>query len=165
MDKISELMDGELPRRESKRQISRLEEDPQLSARWDTYHLIRDALREQTEIGTGFARRMHVRLEQEPAIFAPHMRLGHRFARYTLPLAAGAAGVAVVAWLTLSALPPEGQSQMLATKLTEPPASVVSPGVIADYLVAHQEFSPRTAMQGVASYVRTVAADETSPAR
>ena len=32
-----------------------------------------------------------------------------------------------------------------------------------EYLVAHQEFSPSTAMQDVASYVRTVSADEPNP--
>jgi len=38
------------------------------------------------------------------------------------------------------------------------PAASVD-GQVRDYMLAHQEFSPSTAMQGVASYVRTVSED------
>jgi hypothetical protein len=44
-------------------------------------------------------------------------------------------------------------------------AQVAVNGGTSDYLVAHQEFSPRTAMQGVASYARTVTAGEPNPGR
>jgi negative regulator of sigma E activity len=177
MEKISELMDGELPRGESKRQITRLESDPQLSLSWDTYHLIRDALRQEIDLGPGFTRRIHACLEQEPVVIAPHTRMGYRMVRYTLPMAAGAAGVAVVAWLALYGEAPTGASQTLAQRASapamvqapaavqQPPLAVPANGVITDYLVAHQEFSPRTAMQGVASYARTVSADEAIPGR
>ncbi|NIO43161.1 MAG: hypothetical protein GTO41_25210 [Burkholderiales bacterium] len=33
---------------------------------------------------------------------------------------------------------------------------------LSEYLMAHQQFSPSTAMQGVVSYVRTVSAGEAS---
>jgi len=69
-------------------------------------------------------------------------------------------GVALVTWLALSdspfapqqnlalhQAPPGAQTQLAAT-----PAN----GAVNDYLLAHQQFSPSTAMQGVASYVRTV---------
>jgi sigma-E factor negative regulatory protein RseA len=39
-------------------------------------------------------------------------------------------------------------------------AKAANAGVMNDYLTAHQEFSPSTAMHGVASYVRTVPTDE-----
>ena len=69
---------------------------------WETYHLIRDALRREAELPLDFTRRVHERLGQEPTVIAPHMRLSHRVVRYTLPLAAGVAGVTLVAWLALS---------------------------------------------------------------
>ncbi|HEY7757801.1 MAG TPA: sigma-E factor negative regulatory protein [Burkholderiales bacterium] len=179
MDKISELMDGELPRRESKRQIVRLERDPQLSERWDTYHLIRDTLRREVDLGPSFTHRVRTCLEQEPLVIAPHARIGYRMARYTLPMAAAAAGVAVVAWLTLAGEAPPGAPPTMAERSAplalSAPSSVPSApsamvrasanGATSDYLVAHQEFSPRTAMQGVASYARTVTAGETNPGR
>ena len=62
------------------------------------------------------------------------------------------AGVALVAWLTLFDSPLAPQSQLAAT-----PAN----GAVNDYLLAHQQFSPNTAMQGVASYVRTVSGQNT----
>ena len=161
MEKISELMDGELPARECKRQIERLEHDTQLNNGWDTFHLIRDALRQEVELGPDFTRRVHDCLEREPTVIAPHTRLAHRMVRYTLPIAAGVAGVAVVGWLALSAQAPGGPEQMQAAA----PAAVQPAAAVSDYMLAHQEFSPRTAMQGVASYVRTVSADEADSAR
>jgi negative regulator of sigma E activity len=176
MEKISELMDGELPRGEYKGQIARLENDPQLSQSWDTYHLIRDVLRQEIGVGPAFSRRVHAGLESEPVVIAPHTRMSHRIVRYTLPMAAGAAGVAMVAWLALSGDAPTGGSPNLAQRASapaiaqapsaqQPPLAAAANGVVTDYLVAHQEFSPRTAMQGVASYARTVSADEANPAR
>jgi sigma-E factor negative regulatory protein RseA len=168
MDKISELMDGELPRRESKRQIVRLERDPQLSERWDTYHLIRDTLRREVDLGATFTRRVRACLEHEPVVIAPHTRIGYRMARYTLPMAAAVAGVTVVAWLALTEAP-TGASTTLAERAAAPAPSApaimraAANGGTSDYLVAHQEFSPRTAMQGVASYARTVTAGEATP--
>ncbi len=170
MEKLSQLMDGELSSRESKGQIKRLEVDPSLAQSWETFHLIRDALR-QDDVGLkpDFGRRLHERLQEEPVVIAPHTRLSYQVARYTLPLAAGIAGVTVVAWLALS-LQPSGQhaeviAQRSGQSVTSPSPEATAPAQpidrrVTEYLTAHQEFSPRTAMQGVASYVRTVAADD-----
>jgi sigma-E factor negative regulatory protein RseA len=153
MDKISQLMDGELGRRESEAQIRRLESDESLLASWETYHLIGDTLRHETGLTTDFARQLHQRLGREPAVLAPHMRPSHRVVRYTLPLAAGVAGVTLVAWLALS-------FQQAGQQASPTVANAGNAGVMSDYLTAHQEFSPSTAMHGVASYVRTVSNDE-----
>jgi sigma-E factor negative regulatory protein RseA len=168
MEKISELMDGELSDGDCRSQIQRLERDPQLSDSWDTYHLIRDALRNEVGLSPGFARRLHEQLEREPVILAPHRRLTSRLVRYTLPMAAGLAGVAVVAWLALSTGTTTDVGQTMAqqapTSAASPPHALAAApvdGEVRDYMLAHQEFSPSTAMQGVASYVRTVSADET----
>ena len=175
MEKISQLMDDDLGHWETKAQISRLERDPRLGAGWDAYHLIGDALRGEVELAPDFTRRVLARLDAEPVVIAPHMRLTHRVTRYTLPLAAGVAGVALVGWLALSFQTAGQQAPQVAR--VDTPAPVVgrlpaeamarSPANngVGDYLMAHQEFSPSTAMHGVASYVRTVSAEEPNATR
>jgi sigma-E factor negative regulatory protein RseA len=169
MEKISEMMDGELSPRECRAQIRRLESDSTLTDGWETYHLIRDALRNEVAVGPAFRQRLHEELAKEPTILAPHMRLTSRAVRYTLPMAAGLAGVAVVGWLALSTAEMPGTAQTVAERAPAAATATVAAaraapadGPVRDYMLAHQEFSPSTAMQGVASYVRTVSADETS---
>lgn len=174
MEKISELMDGELGEREARAQIHRLGSEASLAQAWDTYHLIRDALRDNICMGSSFERRLRQRLDEEPTVIAPRARVTSRVVRYSLPLAAAVAGVAVVGWLGLSSPPQTAPS---------PPTALTAPNVVAtrgvppllpaparaaqmnDYLLAHQEFSPTAAMQGVASYVRTVSNEDWDPAR
>jgi hypothetical protein len=94
-----------------------------------------------------------------------------------LPLAAGFGGIALVAWLAASLHPFTQQpGPALAAKEPVPvsrdlaalggpdvPASVQ--GVAGEYLRAHQEFSSTVAMQGVASYARTVSLEEGDASR
>ena len=175
MEKISQLMDGEFDEHEARLQIRRLELDAGLVQAWDTYHLIRDVLRDETGAGSDLARRLRERLEQEPTVVAPHTRLSSRLARYSLPLAAAVAGVVVVGWLALSsqsevptAAPIAQNAPPAATKeAVRPVLPVPAPanGQMNEYLVAHQEFSPTAAMQGVASYVRAVSNEDRDSAR
>jgi sigma-E factor negative regulatory protein RseA len=163
-------MDGELGRWASKAQIQRLETDAELGESWETYHLIGDALRQEAGFGRDFTRRLHERLEQEPVLVAPHLRPSHQLVRFGLPVAAGFGGVAVVTWLVLSLQPFAPTSQPLAVVTPAQPAFVaaVPPSAQAaasDYLRAHQEFSPSAAMQGVASYVRTVSTTDAEAGR
>jgi sigma-E factor negative regulatory protein RseA len=170
MEKVSQLMDGELDEHGAHLEIGRLELDADLVEAWGTYHLIRDVLRDDTCTCSDFARRLSQRLEQEPTVVAPHTRLSSRLTRYSLPLAAAVAGVAVVGWLAFSsqsrvhtAAPIARNAPAAATKeAPRPPLAIPAPanGQMNDYLLAHQEFSPTTAMQGVASYVRTVSNED-----
>jgi len=154
MEKISQLMDGELGRRDAEATIKQLRSDQTLAQSWETYHLIGDSLRREAELRPDFVRRLHERLEQEPTVVAPHTRLSHRVVRYTLPLAASVAGVTLVAWLAVDAWQPRNGGVAVrpvpATVATGPSRAV------NDYLTVHQEFSPSTTMQGLAPYVRTI---------
>jgi len=163
MEKISQLIDGDLGQWEAQAQIARLERDAELADCWATYHLIGDALRREIELGPEFTRKVRAQLELEPAMLAPRLRLMQRAARHALPMAAAVAGVTVVAWLAFQAPPnsPEIAMGPKAPILAPSPAN----GGVADYLVAHQEFSPSTTMHGIASYMRTVSADESNGAR
>ena len=163
MEKISQLIDGDLGQWETRAQIARLEREPELADCWATYHLIGDALRKEIELGPEFTRKVRAQLDLEPAVLGPRVRLMQRTARHTLPIAAAVAGVTVVAWLAFQAPPNAPELALVPTPsiLTPSPSNAG----VADYLVAHQEFSPSTTMHGVASYMRTVSADESNGAR
>jgi len=153
MERISAFMDGELEDHEAAAQVRRLKEDLDLRVAWDTYHLIGDAMRGEAGYASGLAVKVKARLASEPTVVAPKARMPERnVRRLALSAAAAVAGVALVAWLTLFDSPLAPQSQLAAT-----PAN----GAVNDYLLAHQQFSPNTAMQGVASYVRTVSGQNT----
>ena len=172
MERISQLMDGELGEHESRLEIRRLQHEEELVQVWETYHLIRDVLRDEAGAGAGLAARVCERLRHEPAIVSPHTRLTARAARYALPMAATVAGVAVVAWLAFFSQPHQDNGKLAenvqqVTSNEIPPMVVRTPakGEMNRYLVAHQEFSPTTAMQGVGSYVRTVWNEDSDPPR
>ncbi len=162
MERISAFMDGELDDHEATGQVRRLKEDPELRAAWETYHLIGDALRGEAGYSSGLAARISAKLAAEPTVLAPSPRMQSRnVRRVALSAAASIGGVALVAWLALFDNPFLPQ-QNLALNQTPPwraqtqLAATPANGAVNDYLLAHQQFSPSTAMQGVASYVRTV---------
>jgi hypothetical protein len=77
-------------------------------------------------------------------------------------VAASLAGVALVGWLAFA---PQAQQQPgpVATATTPPaprvdarPQRVPLPTATPDYLLAHQGFSPRLSLEGMAPYARTV---------
>ena len=172
MEKISQLMDGELGEHETRLEILRLEHDEALVQAWATYHLVRDVLRDEASVGAGLAARVCERLQHEPTVVAPRPRLAARAVRYSLPMAATVAGVAVVAWLAFSSQPHPDKMAENAPRATPnqsvnpaPPVPTPVKGEMNRYLLAHQEFSPTTAMQGVGSYVRTVWNEDSDPPR
>ncbi|MGZ5257650.1 MAG: hypothetical protein ACXWC0_08435, partial [Burkholderiales bacterium] len=73
--------------------------------------------------------------------------------------------VAFVGWVALSPSVPGGLqagvapgSGVAATPVSASLASVSSEGHMNEYLLAHQGFSPSTAIQGLAPYMRSVSA-------
>ena len=161
MERISAFMDGELEDHEAASQVRRLEEDPDLRSAWETYHLIGDAMRGEAEYSSGLVVKISARLAAEPTILAPRPRIQFRnVRRVALSAAASIGGVALVIWLALFDSPFAPQQNLAVnqappgaqTQLAAAPAN----GAVNDYLLAHQQFSPSTAMQGVASYIRTV---------
>lgn len=132
-------------------------------------------------------------LAKEPTILAPRRASGGSVKRFALPSLAAAAAVATVTWVSLEtqqapigpgvAVPashlilPAALTQQLhvlpefaqasypaSTPTPSPPIQLPSRRIDA-YLVAHQEFSPSTTMQGLASYVRTVTSDAADTGR
>ena len=165
MEKISAFMDGEIEGIEATGQINRLKQDGRLRASWDTYHLIGDTLRgEKLSLSSDFTAKLGARLAGEPTVFAPRVRgaLQSAVRRFALPVAASVGGMTLVAWLAVFDNPFAPQKENLAVKT---PAAVegktqVANGEVNDYLLAHQQFSSSTTLQGVASYVRTVSGQD-----
>lgn len=164
MERISAFLDGEVEDHEVSAQLARLRQDPVLRETWDAYHVIGDAMRGDAGVAPGFMGRFSAALAQEPTVLAPRTPVRKSSVRrIALPLAASFGGVALVAWLALSNNPFMPRDDKLAASQQQPAVqAAVKPanGAVNDYLLVHQQFSPSTTMQGVASYVRTVSGRE-----
>ena len=174
MERLSALMDDELDEYVIDGELDRIKDDPQRSEAWATYHMIGDVLRGHIDPVPGIEQRVGVMLANEPTVLAPKSWKANRVAqRVVLPLAASVCGIAVVAWLALSSNSVISPASNLAsndvidsaTRLVQQSGASRSEESAADgseaedmseYLMAHQQFSPSTTMQGVVPYVRTV---------
>ena len=193
MEKISALMDGELDEQQAQQQIQRLKLDEELSGGWEAFHLIGDVLRDERPLSPHFSRRLASRISAEPTILAPRRRTARRNTAYALSAAASLSAIALVGWVAVTTNPvsPEGSNMAKApiapipaaasvsspvsstassTVSPAPPpaaalASVPSDGTMNEYLMAHQEFSPSTTLQGVAPYIRSVSSTRQSQGR
>jgi len=157
-------MDGELGQEESAGQIGRLKDDSQARSTWEVYHLIGDSVRGDTGLSPRFMELLGARLAAEPTVLAPRPRMQQRTVRrIALSAAASVGGVALVAWLALVNNPFQPQQNLAVVPQPAQAQLAAAPadGAVNDYLMAHQQFSPSTAMQGVASYVRTVSGRDT----
>jgi len=195
MERISALMDGELERDEARRLLDAIKAREDLQFAWSTFHVIGDAMREGRHLPADYAGRLSARLAQEPTILAPRAMQTPRWQRYTLPAFAAAAAVAAVTWVVgemqgplvpQAPLAGAGGAGMTATAPASPaatptasiastavpsptiqiqPAGFTSRANLNDYLFAHQEYSPSTAIQGVVSYIRAVPNASAEPNR
>ena len=94
---------------------------------------------------------------------------------YALSAAASLSAVALVAWVALAPTAPLGPQAGIApgvkaftpvsVEATSQLASVPSEGRMNEYLLAHQGFSPSTAIQGLAPYIRSVSATRPAEGR
>ena len=161
-DRISELMDGELDDRSAAKVIDALADVSQSEGEardaWRTYHLISDALGKSRMLSEGFGERVATALAAEPTVLAPRRFGAAREPRRWVALAAGVAAVSLVAWLGFA--PPQpvqvAKAPAPAAAKEAKPALVALPSGTSDYLLAHQAFSPRMSLVGMAPYVRTV---------
>jgi sigma-E factor negative regulatory protein RseA len=171
-------MDGELDPGTAGDTLRRLGQHEELRDRWHTFHLIGDALRGEGMLSREFGRRFAQRLADEPTVLAPVRPAAPKYTAYALSAAASLAAVALVGWfaagsptVTMPSAEVAGTPVPKAEKLaseTAPPAQLVSEpydGALNGYLMAHTGFSPSTAIQGVAQYIRTVAASRSEPNR
>jgi sigma-E factor negative regulatory protein RseA len=156
-EEISRLMDGEQDDTCVESACSQLKHSDGV-ATWVCYHVIGDSLRGTGEITPGFSRRFAARLAVEPTVLAPRAS-PVRPQAWAWAAAAGVAAVAVVGWVAFGTLQTEPAAMAKAGEAaTIRPTQVVPRTVPADYLLAHQEYSPTAQIQGVGPYLRSVAA-------
>jgi sigma-E factor negative regulatory protein RseA len=164
MDKISALMDGELDEHQAREHLARLKHDRELLSCWHTYHLIGDAMRGERALSQAFEERLTARLAGEPTVLAPRRSTAKRVTAYALSAAASLSAVALVGWMAFFNSPLTPQPELAKASPTPPSAAAPSTqlanfpsdGQMNEYLIAHQEFSPSTAIQGLAPYIRSV---------
>lgn len=153
---ISVLMDGELFEDEAESCLVHLKPGSDAQKNWAVYHLIGDVLRQPEHIPSDISASIRARIQDEPTVLAPRGRLMQQKAgSYALSAAATLAAVGVVAWMSLQ-ISPETVSPVMAQQAAFRPASMQFKPNFNEYLMAHQEFSPSTDMNGGASYIRAV---------
>lgn len=173
--KISALMDGELDPHELGEPLAALDRNDDAWETWRTYHLISDALQGRGLLANDCLRRVVARLAAEPTLVGPlpsSVAQPER-ARWFVPaaLAASVAAVVLVGWMAFAPQQNRDFSPVPVAKVSPPaplartvpdvPARVPMTVATRDYLIAHEAFSPRISLQGMASYVRSVSAEST----
>jgi len=129
---------------------------------WVCYHMIGDHLRGTGNATCGFSLRLAAVLAAEPTVLAPSASGRARPpqpATYAWALAATLAAVTVVGWTAFSMVDTPPTAVAKAREASSVRAAQVKPpaDLPADYLLAHQEYSPTMAIQGVGPYLRAVA--------
>ena len=126
--------------------------------------MIEDALRGEYLLFRDFSQRVTHPLAQEPTVLAPRRRAVKRITVYALSAAASLSAIALAGWIAFFNNPLTPQPEIAKAPNTPPPAaapstqlaSVPSDGRMNEYLIAHQEFSPSTAIPGLTRYLRSV---------
>lgn len=166
-EKLSALMDGELDDKSAAEVIQAFGTDHEAARTWRTYQVISDAMRESRLLSADFAARLSTRLAAERTVLAPRALQAESRKWFALSAAASVAAVALVGWLALA---PQTQTTPAPTPVAQvqpqsKPNIVPLPSTANDYLLAHQGFSPRIYLQGMAPYARTVAEQAVEPRR
>ena len=164
-DRISALMDGELDERSAADAIEACAQDGEAREAWRTYHLISDAMRDSRVLSPGFARARRAAPRRGADGARAAARAAPSRARWlALSAAASFAAVALVGWLAFAPAARRGAAAGAGAQAGGRGAAGRRRGDGAasaanDYLLAHQGFSPRISLQGMAPYVRTVSGD------
>lgn len=175
---ISALMDGELGAPEVDAALVALRQDEDACVAWRTYHLIGDVLQGHAAPGSRCVARVLQRLASEPTLIGalPADIVAPQRPRWYVPsaIAASLAAVALVGWMVFAPRSPDelvarnaGPAKVEPVLIEEAKAPAAKPVLVReplspsarDYLLAHQAYSPRNSLQGVAPFVRSVSAD------
>ena len=151
---ISALMDGELFEDGAEVLFDQLKRDSDAPLDWAMYHLIGDVLRQPESIHRDISAAVHLRLQNEPTILAPR-RLKQKARAYALSAAASLLAFGVVAWMSLQ-ISPETSPQLAMQNANVRAVNMQIQDKSNVYLMAHQEISPGTNMNGGISYFHPV---------
>src|SRR5215472_8430048 len=157
-EEVSQVMDGELDAEHVEHACHGLREAASMEA-WVCYHVIGDTLRGCSGLSPGFAERFAARLVTEATVLAPPPRRPAP-AAIGWAVAASAAAVTVVGWVALTTMSPLPAAVATVQQANAVRAADVRRPVENEYLLAHQEYSPTTAIQGVRPTLRAASAEE-----
>lgn len=180
-ERLSALVDDELPQNEIAGEIKKLYQSDDGTRSWSSYHLIGDAMRRDMGpfYSTSLAAEISRRLEDEPVVLAPAAlrtkRPNRKRTLTGLAVAASLAGAAVV--ITPQLINPQGTEapQQLAEVQPVPESNTLyvaqdgtrwellkKPAVesrLNAYLVNHREHSPASNIKGIMPYATFVSYD------
>ncbi|MDH2919198.1 MAG: sigma-E factor negative regulatory protein [Sideroxydans sp.] len=153
-NKISALMDGELFADEANHVIAELKSQSSAQQDWQIYHLIGDVLRQPEAITREVGSAVHERLQLEAVILAPQRSMTEKARNIALSAAASVMAVVAVSWMAMQATPNKSAQLAAQTSALTRASFVLKPQVNA-YLLAHQELSPSSDVQGGSAFIRT----------
>lgn len=160
---VSRLVDGEVDASELDAACTMLKGDAGMAI-WNCYHTIGDALRGEFAVTRNVGAAVSRQLAAEPTVLAPRARPASRPAAWAWAAAASVAAMTVVGWTAYSMIDATPAGFAKAREAGSMRAAQMRPVTVpADYLLAHQEYAPANALQGVGPYLRDVAA--TGPMR
>lgn len=155
-EQLSRLMDDDLPAPEVDSVLGACRSREAL-ATWSCYHVIGDSLRGARDFRPGLDARIAQALASEPTVLAPRRIERVPALPWAFAAAATVAAVAVVGWTGYSLSGTPGTAVARARDAVTLTSAQVRPQALPqDYLLAHQEYSPATALQGVQPYLRAV---------
>ncbi|MEP6657416.1 MAG: sigma-E factor negative regulatory protein [Betaproteobacteria bacterium] len=157
-EEISRLVDGDLPEDHLAAACSELKQGEGM-ATWMCYHVIGETLRGTAGAAPRLSEKFAARLAAEPVVVAPRARV-HRPLTYAWAAAATIAAVAVTGWAAFSVIDtaPAATAVAKARETTAVRAALGRPATVPqDYLLAHQEFSPSSQIQGPGPSIRAMA--------
>lgn len=151
-EQISTLVDGELHEDEADSLIAKMTKDDQAQVSWETYNLIGDALRGNSEFNSRLQQRISAKLAEEPTILAPKRRsISNNVSKIGWALAASVATFSVATWM---------HKQEVATSLefaqNSSVVAVNDSNNLNEYLSAHEEFQPSTSGYRHAAVMNTM---------
>ncbi len=152
---ISALMDGELFDDEADGLLDRFERYPDAHRDWEIYHLIGDALRQPDHVHHDLSAKVRELMRDEPVILAPRRHASQKMRTIALAAVASLSAVGVVVWVSMQ-IGPEAAAKMAMQQNAARPASLQIKPKADEYLMAHQEFSPSTDVNGGTTYIRAV---------
>lgn len=169
-ENISRLMDGEVDAQEFDLLCAELKSPEAMNA-WACYHVIGDQLRGAHRVSAGFSTRFREALAAEPTMLAPQLaphlasprRRTAQVATAAWAIAATLAAVTVVGWTAFSMVDAPPTAVARAREAATVRSAQIKSELPADYLIAHQEYSPSTAIQSTGPYLRAVAATGSEP--
>ncbi len=161
LPELSAFFDDELEDHAVEPLLKTAVRDSEMRAAWQAYALIGDHLREESSLSTDMTACVMARLKDEPVVLAPRNLPQTKRHHPLLALAAAVAGIAVVGWLALFAVPPAptfiearraAPAPVVATAETSPMRNDMN-----EYLLAHQTQSSSFRLGESTEHVRTVA--------